>query len=213
MRRWTGVAGLAFVVLAFVSALVQGETPDAEDADALDQFARFWADSDNHGQALAETIAGFVGLFFFLWFLGGLAIQLRAAEAGASVATVVVAAGGAGFVALGAVDHAVTNIIGITLNFSDGYVVDPGLALILDQLGTGLFLAAMIMVGAATAAAGVVIRQTGVLPAWLAWVGFAIAALSLPAIPPVTFVAALLLAVFVAATSIVMLTRPAPAAS
>jgi len=209
MNRWTGISGLAFVVFAFVSALVQGDTPSTEDADATEQFARFWADSGNQGQALAEAITGFVGLFFFLWFLGGLWSRLRSAESGTTPATLVVVAGGAAFVAIGAVEHAVTNVVGITLNFSDGYQLDPGLALILDELGTGLFIAAMLAAGAMTAATGVVIRQTGVLPAWLGWVGFGIAVLALPAIPSLSFIAALLLAVFVVAVSVVMLTRPA----
>ena len=71
MRRWAGISGLAFIVLAFISAAVQGGVPDPEAGDATEQFARFYADEDNHSRALISALLGMVGQFFFLWFLGG----------------------------------------------------------------------------------------------------------------------------------------------
>jgi hypothetical protein len=64
------------------------------------------------------------------------------------------------------------------------------------SLGTGAFLASMLAVGAATAAAGVVTLRT--LPVWLAWIGIAIATavFCLPIIPPLTFIAAVLRAIW-----------------
>lgn len=86
------------------------------------------------------------------------------------------------------------------MHFSKGYTIDhsfdPGTALLMASLGTGAFLASMVAMGAATAAAGVVILRTRMLPVWLAWTGIAIAVLCLPIIPPLSFVAAVLLAIW-----------------
>ena len=61
---------------------------------------------------------------------------------------------------------------------------------------------------------GGVILRTRALPVWLAWVGLVIAALCLATIPPLTFIAAILLAVWVLVISVLMIQaemRGAPA--
>jgi len=209
MRRWSGVAGILFVALAVISPLIRGSVPGTDKADAMAKFARYYADSSHQSQALASAITGIIGLFFFAWFLGGLWSLLREAEGAPATPTIIVAVGGAAFIALGALEHVVHNTIGITLHFSDGYRLDPGLALVLEDLGTGIFLASMLAVGAATAAAGFVILRTRVLPVWLAWVGFLIAVLALPVIPPLSFLGALVLALWALVVSLLLL-RPAP---
>lgn len=210
MRRWAGIAGILFVALAIGSSVVRGDVPSTDAKDAMEQFARFYGDGDNHSKALASAVLGVIGQFFFLWFLGGLWSTLRTAAGATSTPTIVLALGGAGFFTLGTMEHLVGNVVGITLNFSDGYVLDPGLALILSDLATGVFLAAMVAAGAAAVAAGLVIRRTKVLPGWLLWLGVAIAALALPVIPPLAFIAAVLLAVWVVVISAVMIQRNEP---
>ncbi|HEV8296864.1 MAG TPA: hypothetical protein VGQ20_06205 [Acidimicrobiales bacterium] len=205
MKRVAGVAGLVFVVLAFVARFVAGDRPDPSGDNAPAKFAEFYADSAHQTRALVSTVLGVIALFAFLWFLGGLWSRLRNADGDATTPTIIVAAGGAAFFALGVVSHLANDILGITLKFSDGYELDPGLAVVLSFLGDGAFMASMVAVGAATAAAGVIILRTNALPKWLAWIGFALAVLSLPLFPPLSFLAALLLAVWVVAASIVLL--------
>ena len=207
MKRWSGVAGIVFVAFSVISSLVRGSVPGTDKVDAMAKFARFYSDSSHQSQALASAITGVVGLFFFAWFLGGLWSALREAEGAPATPTIIVAVGGAAFIALAALEHIVHNSIGITLHFSDGYKLDPGLALVLEDLGTGIFLAAMVAVGTATAAAGVVILRTRALPVWLAWVGFLIALLALPLIPPLSVLGALVLALWTLVTSVLLL-RP-----
>jgi hypothetical protein len=211
MRRWSGIAGVAFVVLAIASRIVRGSVPDTDPSGALDKFSAFYRDHTHNDHALIALVIGFIGLFAFTWFLGGLWSLLRAAEGAVTPPTIVVAVGGAAFVALGLVSHILEDGVGITLHFSKGYTVDngfdPGTALLMASLGTGAFLAAMLALGSATAAAGLVILRTRALPVWLAWVGFAIAVLCLPVIPPLSFIATILLIIWTIAISVVML-RP-----
>lgn len=201
MRRWSGIAGVVFVVLAVASRAVRGSLPDGNKRDALARFAKFYADKTHNDHALVAVALGFIGLFAFAWFLGGLWSLLRSAEGGPTMPTIVVAVGGAAFVALGMVFHLFSDGLGVTMHFSKGYTIDKGFdagtALLLASLATGAFLASMLAVGAATAAAGLVILRTRTLPVWLAWIGIAVAVLCLPAIPPLTLLAAVLLGVWI----------------
>jgi hypothetical protein len=208
MRRWAGLAGIAFVVLAFAAQVVQGDVPSTDTSDATERFALFYADEDNQARAAVSAILGLVGQFAFLWFVGGLWSALRTPTA-TTTPSIVVALGGAGFFVLGALEHLVDNIVGIILNFAEGggYQPDPGMAITLSGLAGGIFLGAMIAAGTTALAAGLIIRQTAAFPGWLLWVGFAMAVLSLTTIPPLVLIAALLLAVWVVVISVTMIRR------
>jgi hypothetical protein len=215
MRRWSGIAGLVFVVLTIASRAVRGNLPDTDKRNALASFTKFYAEKTHNDHALVAIVLGFVGLVAFSWFLGGLWSTLRSAEGGPTMPTIVVAVGGTAFVALGMVFHVFSEGMGVTLHFSKGYTIDngftPGTALLFASLATGLFLASMLAVGAATAAASVVILRTRTLPVWLAWIGIAIAVLSLPSIPPLSFIAAVLLAIWTLIISALMILGAAAA--
>src|SRR5204862_535923 len=102
MKRWSGLAGIVFVVLAVISPLLRGGVPGTDKADAMAKFTRFYADSSHQSAALASAITGVIGLFFFAWFLSGLWSLLREAEGAPATPTIIVAVGGAAFIALGA---------------------------------------------------------------------------------------------------------------
>jgi hypothetical protein len=215
IRRWSGIAGIVFVVLAVLSAIVRGSIPDTSKRNAVEKFLRFYANKSHNTHAIVAVTLGFIGLFFFTWFLGGVWSAIREADGRVSAPTIIVAIGGAVFVAMGFAYHAVDNIQGITLHFDKGYrascVFNPGTAILLNDLALGLRMASMLGIGAATAAAGVVIRRTRVFPGWLAWVGFVIAVLALPVIPPLSLLSSLLFAVWTIVISVIFLTRPEPA--
>lgn len=215
MRRWSGIAGVVFVVLAILSPIVRGSVPDTSKSNAVEKFANFYGVKSHNSHALVAAVLGFIGLFFFTWFLGGLWSALREAEGRTSAPTIIVAIGGAVFVAMGFAFHTFENIQGITIHFDKGYRAsgqfNPGTAIVLSELATALRMGAMLGVGAASAAAGVVIRRTRVFPGWLAWVGFVITVLALPVIPPLSVISSVFFALWTIAISVVFLTRPEPA--
>lgn len=214
MRRWSGIAGIVFVILAFGSRVVRGSMPDPAGRDALARFTAFYSDKSHNTHAVVAVVLGFIGLFAFAWFLGGLWAVLRQAEGAATAPLIVVVARGAAFVALGVVFHLFADGVGVTLHFGKGYTVDKGFdagtAVLMSSIAQGAFLGSMLAVGAATAAAGVAMVRTRVFPIWLAWIGFAIAILCLPSVPPLTFIAALLLAIWTLVTSGLMLRGDTP---
>jgi hypothetical protein len=81
MRRWSGVAGIVFVVLAIVSRAVALGLPDSRSRDALARFTTFYADRSHNTHALFGVVAGLMGLFAFAWFLAGVWRVLCDAEA------------------------------------------------------------------------------------------------------------------------------------
>ena len=123
MRRWAAIAGFVFVVLAFVSRAVRGNIPDSgsNKVDALAKYTKFYADKSHNSHALVALVLGFIGLFAFAWFLGAVWSTLRNAEGGATMPTIIVAIGGAAFIALGLAEHAFADVMGITLHFSKGF--------------------------------------------------------------------------------------------
>jgi hypothetical protein len=175
----------------------------------------FYADNSHNRDALVAVELGFIGLFFFAWFLGGLWGAIREAEGRVTAPTIIVAIGGAVFLAMAFAYHALDNIQGITLHFDKGYraghLFNPGTAMLLNDLAFGMFMAAILGIGAATAAAAVVIRRTRVFPVWLAWVGFVIALLALPVVPPLSFIAAAVFALWTLAISVLLVLRSEPA--
>jgi hypothetical protein len=120
----------------------------------------------------------------------------------------VVWAGGVVFVIAGGMGHVFENAVGITLKFADAYKLDANNAILVSGLGDGAFVLALIGVGAMTIAAGMVIQRTGVLLVWLAWLGYVIGVLTLPMVPFLSFIAALLLAAWVVAISVLLLRQP-----
>jgi hypothetical protein len=210
MRRWSGSAGLVFVVLAVLSPFVRGNRPDVEGAHALTKLVKFYAVSGHRDQALAAALLGFLGLFFFLWFLAGLWATMRDSAPIPALLSAVILAGGTAFIVFGALSHVFANVIGVTLRNADAYKFDANTAILFDEMHFATRALAMIAVGAMLTAAGLIIHQTRVLPVWLAWVGFAIAILALPAIPVLTFIAELLLAVWILAVSALTI-RTSPA--
>jgi hypothetical protein len=214
MKRWSGIAGIVFVALAIASAAAQGSKPNTLERGAVQKFVTFYADKSHNSHALLSAVLGVLGLFFFAWFLGGLWSTLRDAEGATTAATIVIAVGGAAFFSLAGTAHLVGNVIGISRHFDKDYTVaDPKLALVLNDLATGAIIAAMIGIGAALSAAGVIIRRTRVLPIWLAWFAFVITLITLPAIPPLSFLAAALFAIWTLVVSVIFLTRPEAAAA
>lgn len=206
MRRWAGIAGILFVILAVLSRLVEGRRPDTNAKDAIRKLTRYYAKTSHLNHGLVAVILGLIGMFFFLWFLAGLWSALRAAEGAATMRTGAILAGGSVFAAVGGLAHEFGNVVGDALKFSDAYKLDANSAIVLDRIAHGAFALAMIAVGVTTAAAGLVILRTRILPAWLAWSGFLIALLALPVVGLLTAVSAGLLAIWVVATSIFMLT-------
>jgi hypothetical protein len=159
---------VTFVIgLIFVS-----DSPDNNDTDA-EVLAFYAKHSHRLGIIIGAFILAFCGLFF-LWFASGLRQRLRAAEGPGGRLANVALGGGVLFVAMLWVGAATLAAIPAEQSFGGGPPLKVAdLARFLPSAGFGTIL----VFGAFGAialidAASIVIMRTGILPKWLAWLGF-----------------------------------------
>lgn len=169
---WTPVAGVLAALTFVVGMLFVADGPDSSDSDT--KVLGWYAD---HGHRLQQLIGlyllAFCGLFL-LWFAAGLRQRLRAVEGPGGRLSNVAFAGAtlcAGMLWIGAA--ATAAIAGAK---SLGGVAGPGnadVARFLPQVGYAAILVfAMFGAIAMIDATSIVALRTGVLPRWLAWLGF-----------------------------------------
>src|SRR5215204_2144609 len=167
-ERYGAAAGLLFVVLVVVGALISGSPPSPDDS--VRKVAEYYED---HTAAL-KTGAFLTGLgsLAFLWFLGSLWSTLRRSEDTRRLATI---ATGGGIVGL------ITAVTALALNATVAIAIDssratasvnPKFIYLLSGTigGMGNF-----GIAALVAATGIAALRTGVFPAPLGWASLVIA--------------------------------------
>ena len=195
--------GIVFVVLAVVSFIISGETPDVDDStrDIVD----FYADNDSEQQWAAAALA--LGCAAFLFFLGSLRRALRAAagdEGGLSTVSFI-----------GGVVIVVGASIFAGLSFTLGDAVDdmPASATVaLNALNSDMFFTVAIGTAVFNLALGLAVLRHGGLPRPLGWVALVIGIAAF--LGPIGFFAFLASAIVVVWASVAMMqaASAAPAA-
>jgi hypothetical protein len=115
----------------------------------------------------------------FLWFLGALHGVLRSAEGGGGGISSVALGGGLVFVTLVLASAAVEIVYPATLARFENFQADAQLGFLSLALSGWMYRFALAGMSVFIAAASVVVSGTGVMPRWLALVGFAAALLAL----------------------------------
>jgi hypothetical protein len=168
---WTPIAGFAAALTFIVGVAASADSPDSSDSDAK-VLAWYAKHSHRVGVIVGVFVLMFFGLFL-LWFAAGLRERLRAADTDGRLANV--ALGGAilcvalvwvGSFALAAIPA------GISLG-SEPAVSNADVARFLPQMGFGsILVGGMFGAIALIVATSIVAIRTGVLPRWLAYLGF-----------------------------------------
>jgi hypothetical protein len=195
LERLAPLTGVGFLILLVVSFLIAGSTPDIDDTTA--QIVAFWR--DNEGQQLTSAWFGGVAALFLLWFGGSLRRAISRAE------------GGDGRLAALSFGGAITATVGLLLLTSMTFAVadtadqvPPEVVHTLNVLTYDVF---MPLAGGAVvllAAAGLAIIRTAMLPSWLGWVAFVIAAVILT---PLGFFGLLAFVLWIGTASILLYLR------
>lgn len=201
--RWPAIAGIVFVVLLIVGLVLIADIPDASESDQ--EIADYLADSDKH-------VLNIVGLYLwtlagasFLWFVASLRGALRQAEGEPGTLSGLAFGAGVVFTALLMASGAAIAAVAGAIELGESTDPAPDFVRMLPQLGFG-----MLLIGGGFAAIVLVLStsilalQTGVLPRWLAWLGFAAAVVLLFSF---VFIPLIALPIWVLAVSVVWLTR------
>jgi len=172
-----GICGLLFVLL-MVPAYVVGY-PDAPTSTSSAREALGYFDASPGSFVLSNGVLAVFSTFFFLWFLGALHGLLRRAEGEAAGLSSVALAGGTAFIVLSCAGYAAELIYPVTLMRFENFAPDADR--VFESLALSSWLYHFCQVGAAAmvSAASLVALSTGVLPRWLALVGFVVVVLTL----------------------------------
>jgi hypothetical protein len=210
-ERYGLAAGIVFVVLVVIAALIGGTPPKPNDS-AGKVFSFF---RDNQDALKVGSYLNGLGAVAFLWFLGSLWGRMRRAEGTRSRVSVIALIGGIGALVMAFVGNAVTSYLAL-------YVGGLGPSTKSLYLLSVVFLAfASFFLAVFTSATSVTILRYGFVEQWMGWAGEVIAALWLVAgigvaddnttIFTVGFVTFLLWAIWLLVLAVLLLTRDAPA--
>jgi hypothetical protein len=202
---WTPTAGIVAALTFVVGLAMAANSPDNSDPDA--KIISWYAD---HGHRVGVVVGAFILAFsglFLLWFAAGLRQRLRLAEGPDGRLANVALGGGVLFVALLWVGAAALAAIpaGVSLGGST-QLTDADLGRFLPSIGFGsILLFGMFGAIALIDATSVVIMRTGVLPSWLAWLGFICGVVLLFG---VVFLPVIALPIWLIAASVVLYRQP-----
>ena len=207
-ERWSPAAGIAFVALWIVTLAITSGSPDTGDSDS--KILSYYADSGHRARDLAGLFLVLAACLFFLWFLAALRSRLATAEGG--VGRLATAAFGAGVASTTLWFAAVATFVAPSGARSDTsrFQLDPDTWRLLNDFGYTLWFGGTTIAAVTVVATAILALRTGLLPRWLAWLSFAVAATLLVAF---VFIPILIFLGWVLIVSIVLVWRRAPEAA
>ncbi len=170
-ERWAALAGLAFVVL-YVAAFTLGIEVGASDREILD----YYADSSNRAN---EVIAFFLiagAALAFVVFTWGLRNLIARAERETATLAALALAGGTGCAVLVLAGNAVSRATAFAAMEAE-FQLDPNTRRLVEDVGFLLFVSGALAAILLVVAVSVATLRHRVLPRWLGWAGFPVAAL------------------------------------
>ena len=174
--RLGGICGLLFVLL-MVPAYVVGSPDAATPVSGAREVLGYFGTSAGNFVLFNGSLA-LLSTFFFLWFLGVLYGVLRRAEGLDGVLSTMLLVGGVFFIILQCAGNAVEIMHPATVQRFVNFVPDPQLAFASLALSTWLYHFCQVGDAVMILAASLVVLGSGVLPRWLALVGFLAAILT-----------------------------------
>jgi hypothetical protein len=202
-ERLAALAGVAFVVL-YVGAFTLGIEVGPSDREILDHYS-------DSGNRVKEVVAFFLiaaAALAFLVFAGSLRSLIARVERERAMLAALAWAGGIACAVLVLAGNAVSRATAFAA-MADDFELNPDMRRLVEDIGFLLFvsgaLAAILLVVAVSVAA----LRHGVLPRWLGWAGFGVAAL-LPL--AIGFVGFLVFLVWVLTVSASLALRASPPA-
>jgi hypothetical protein len=200
LSRLAPLTGVVFAVLVVIAILTGGETPDANASPAkvIAYYGSHRSEVETSGIVFA------LAFLFVVLFAGALRSYLRRTPAAEGLAAIVLAGG---VLMAAGVFMAVSAEYGLAHNL---HYLTPATAQTLSVLSNELFLPVLGGAFLFAIGSGLAILRGARLPRWLGWVAIVLAIAVL--IPPASFPALLVFAIWSVIVSILIYRRTGPAA-
>jgi magnesium-transporting ATPase (P-type) len=175
-ERWSALAGVLFVALFAIALALSGNTGGNPD-----EVTKWYADDGNQTKQFVAWFLYIGSAIAFLSFLGTLRDMLVRAEGGPGTLSALVFGPGVAFTALYVAAVSLFAAPAALANDSD-FKLDPNTAEVFSNAGyltlvSGVMIASIVVMATSTAA-----LRTGILPAWLGWIGLVVAVIMLFAV-------------------------------
>ena len=207
-ERSAGWAGIAFVVLSILWAVVQVSVGPPELGKATtEEFVSFYDDQSNRISLILASLSLALAGFALLWFLGGLRSVLQRAEGESATLSTIAVIAGAVLVGLLFVFNSVQVAVAWALEESDDFRLDPDSARLFEGFSYLLAIQGALVAAVFVGAASKVFRKAQIHPTWLTSGGLVIAALNFLLAVPVHGVSLILVLPWVLVVSVPMLRR------
>jgi hypothetical protein len=177
--RWAPLSGAVFVVL-WIVAFALSNNVDTGDPDA--KIVAYYNNSSHRHREIATFFLVLAASLLFVWFLSVLRGRLMRAQGNAGGLTS--AAVGAGLVsaALWVVSMALFDAQSLARSDSSKFVFDANTFRLTQSVGYAVWFSATTIAAVAVVATAIVsLRFGGLLPKWIAWLSFVVAATMLVA--------------------------------
>jgi hypothetical protein len=201
LGRIAPLAGVAAAVLWVVGVVVLEAGGNPADPDRAEEIVEFYR--DERTTILVAGLLHVLGGFFFLWFLGVVGAALGDPDPRLRWLRTAALAGGTAAAAL---------MLALTGSQTTGATTDeellgPETSVAFWRLGHGFFIGAEVAFAVFVGALSLLALTRVLLPRWLGWFGLVVTAILL--VPPVGWIALLLLVpIWVAIASVVLYRRP-----
>lgn len=169
-ERWAGLAGIAYVVLFIMGAILSYGSGQPDTGSAPDELVTYYGDSGHREKIAFGWILVVLGLFLFLWFVAALRQTVGRLDGNGFLA-LLTTVGGAVYAALALAAVSVNMAIKTMSDDTFENTVYPELIHAADDTAYILHSAAGIGAGAMMIAASLAALRARVLPAWAGWLG------------------------------------------
>jgi hypothetical protein len=174
MARWSPLSGVVFVALWVVAFAITSGSPQSSDSDT--KIVDYYNSSGHRTRDIVGIFCVLAGALFFIWFLSALRSRLARAEGRAGGLTA--AAFGAGLVYASLSFTAVALFVSpsLTRSDTDKFQLDPNTFRLVNDLGYSIWVGGTTVALVTVVVTALLSLRAGLLPKWLAWLSFAVAA-------------------------------------
>jgi hypothetical protein len=208
LDRWAPLAGLVAVACSFVGVMFALNQPQDKDSNA--KIVAYFADHSHRVHGVIGFFVFLAGLLFLLVFLAALRERLLVAEGQQGRLSALAFGAGIASLPLWAVSMLLANAASFAANESSAFRLDPNTFRMLADTAYFAWVAAVVVSSVVVWATSAVALRTSVLPRWYAQVGILAGVVQLFGF---FFFPFFVWWLWIIVTSILLISRPSPAAA